>query len=156
MRLSKLTLPLLFSLLIAAEGCKKDDQFSEVPHIEYKDFVVTADSAFVLLDFTDGDGDLGLGDSDTAGEFRYNFFIKYFEKQNGTFVERQFTPPFNYRIPVLNDGKAKALSGEIRVSITPFYYDFLSDFDTIRYEIYVKDKALNESNHVTTPDIITP
>lgn len=156
MKGSKITLPLLFLALLGLNACKKDDNFSEVPHIEYKDFVAMGDSAHIILNFTDGDGDLGLGDSDTAGNFRYNCFIRYFEKQNGTFVERTFSPPFNFRIPVLNDGKAKALSGEIKVSVAPFYYDFLSDFDTIRYEIYVKDKALNESNHITTPEIITP
>jgi hypothetical protein len=53
-------------------------------------------------------------------------------------------------------GKNKALTGEIKVSVTPFYYDFLSDFDTIKYEIYIKDRALHESNHVTTPEFIAP
>lgn len=151
---------ILFVLALAASvvtGCKKDDNISEIPHIEFKDFVATGDSAYVLLSFTDGDGDLGLSESDTAGEFRYNFFMRYFEKQNGQFVEREFSPPFNYRIPTLTQSsRSKSLVGEIKVSITPFFYDFLSPYDTLKYEIYIKDRALHESNRVTTPEIVAP
>jgi hypothetical protein len=153
MRLSKLTLPLFISLALIISSCQKKEQFSEIPHIEYKDFVQFTDSAQLTLTFTDGDGDLGLPDADST----HNCFVKYFEKQNGKFVEINFSPPFKFKIPMLTQaGKTKSLQGEIRLSISPFNYDFLSDFDTIRYEIYVIDRANHESNHVTTPEFITP
>lgn len=156
MNFSKVTfIALAFALGI--NSCKKEEKISPIPHIEFKDFVATQDSAYLLLNFTDGDGDIGLGPGDTSGNFQYNFFIRYFEKQRGNFVERTFNPPLNYRIPMLTQsGRSKSLTGEIRIAVTPFYYDFLSPYDTIKYEIYIKDRALNESNHVTTQEIITP
>ena len=64
---------------------------------------------------------------------------------------------FNYRIPIINtSSKKKTIQGEIKIAIKPFYYDPFSKYDTIKYEIYIVDKALNKSNVISTPEIITP
>ena len=36
------------------------------------------------------------------------------------------------------------------------YFNPLSEFDTIRYEVVLKDRALNESNRISTPAFLRP
>ena len=148
-----LSLPIIG--LIGVSSCKKKEEVPIEPVIKYSNFVITGDSAKLYFTFTDGDGDIGLAKSDTG----FDFFIKYFELQNGNWKEIVLPAPFNYRMPVINkSGKKKALQGEVIIDITPTYYNPFSNFDTLRYEFYIKDKALHESNHETTPDyaIIAP
>ena len=160
----------LFMSLILFYGCRKYDHYPIVPHIELNSFQKFADSTGIDqtgvlgLSFTDGDGDLGLTAAQNTGDFQFNLFIKYFEKQKGVFKEVILTSPntltgkpdtlwFNGRIPYLTpDGKAKAISGEI--TDTLFINNFVSPYDTIKYQIYIKDRALNKSNVVETPEII--
>jgi hypothetical protein len=64
---------------------------------------------------------------------------------------------FNYRIPIINTTtKKKKLTGIIKIELKPFYYDPFSKFDTIKYELYIVDRAFNKSNVIETPEIITP
>ena len=161
---------LLFMLLILFYGCRKYDHYPIVPHIELNSFQKFADSTGVDqigvlgLSFTDGDGDLGLTAAQNTGVYQFNLFVKYFEKQKGVFKEIILTTPnpqtgkpdtlwFNGRIPYLTPvGKTKAISGEI--TDTLFINNFVSPYDTIKYQIYIQDRALNKSNVVETPDIV--
>jgi hypothetical protein len=59
--------------------------------------------------------------------------------------------PSPYRIPYMERlGQNKILKGTISVT---FLYLFYSTADTIRYDFYIKDRALNESNVVSTNEI---
>jgi hypothetical protein len=136
-------------------GCTKKKTFPVEPEIKYSNFVATGDSAKLYLTFTDGDGDLGLAQSDTG----YDFFITYYELRKGVWTVVNLPAPFSYRMPITNkSGKKKAQQGEIIINVTPYYYNPFSKYDTIRYEFYIKDKALHESNHEFTPDyaVIAP
>jgi hypothetical protein len=149
---------LLFIILsFAFSACLKKQSASPIPVIEFKDFQSNKDTANLLINFIDGDGDIGLTQNDTVPPNNYNCFITYLEKQNGVWVRRQLPLDFNYRIPVVNTGKKdKKIKGEIKIALKPFYYDPFSAFDTIKYEIYIVDKALNKSNVILTPEIVTP
>ncbi|MES2836294.1 MAG: hypothetical protein V4667_02130 [Bacteroidota bacterium] len=153
-----LKIVLLFSFIaLVAFACKRKDNVPDEPQIIFKDFLVLGDSAKLIIKFTDGDGDLGLSDSDTEPPYDFNTFITYYEKQNGTFVARDLPFPFNYRIPVLNNsGRKKELNGELQITIAPTYYDPFSSYDTIKYSIYIQDKALNKSNVIETNEIVVP
>ncbi len=60
--------------------------------------------------------------------------------------------PSDYRIPYLERlGQNKILKGTISVT---FLYLFYSPADTIRYDFYLKDRAENLSNTVSTSEII--
>lgn len=138
-----------------AFSCKRNNNVPNEPQITYKDFLVLGDSAKLIIKFTDGDGDLGLSDSDIDPPYDYNTFITYYEKVNGTFVPRELTFPFNYRIPVLNtSNRKKELNGELQITIAPTYYDPFSKRDTIKYSIYIQDRALNKSNIIETKEIV--
>lgn len=154
-------------------SCAEKTEFSEIPFIQFTTFeqLKTAsgkDSIGILkLYFTDGDGDMGLNSSDTlspynkGSQYYYNFFITYFEKQNGVWTKVVLPPPFpgadtltnNSRIPNLTPtGQNKSLEGEISMQL--FTNNPFSPYDTIRYDVRICDRALNMSNLVQTPEII--
>lgn len=158
---------------LVVNGCKKYDEYPPEPTIEFLDFITLRDAqgidqrGVLRFGFTDGDGNIGLYDSDTLPPFDYNLFIRYFERQNGEFKEVFLVMPnyindttivydtatFNGRIPdLMPAGKNKAISGEIEDTL--FVNNPLSSFDTIMFEVYIKDRDLNKSNVIQTPPII--
>ncbi len=155
----------LLFLIIMVAGCKKSSDLPDVPIITFKEFrqyqyANGKDSIGVMVfDFTDGDGDLGYREKDTLppfdkkGQYYYNFRVKYFERQKGIFKEIKLPFDINARIPYLTpEGKNKVLSGNIAMSF--FINNPFSTYDTIRFEAYIYDRALNKSNVIQTRDII--
>ena len=63
-----------------------------------------------------------------------------------------FLPYPSYRIPYMERlGVNKILRGTISLT---FLYLFYSPGDTIKYDFYIKDRALNESNVASTGEIV--
>jgi len=163
----------IWGVLFLILSCRKDEQFSNTPQIRFDGFQKVQaqngkDSAGIMkIYFTDGDGDVGLNPSDTLAPFNkgnlyyYNFFVSFFEKQNGEWVKVSFPPPFpggdtlsnNARIPYLTpEGQNKTLEGTIEMGLftgSPF-----SPYDTVKYQVSLCDRALNRSNQIETPEII--
>ena len=155
---------ILFILVVVGlSSCLKREDFPNRPDLEFIGIIAAVQPADSLgairFSFTDGDGDLGLNPGDTMNEFApdqpyfYNLFIRYFDKQNGQYVE--YIPPspfFNARFKRLSsEAGSGALEGQMD-------YGFASrpgsPFDTIRYEIYIVDRSLQHSDTIVTPDII--
>lgn len=156
-KISKIALILLLLTGTSFYSCKKKDKFPAEPEITFKAFEkFGADSAHLIISFTDGDGDIGLTQSDTSEPYLFNFFTRYYTKVNGVFVEKVLPIPLNFRIPILNSSKkSKSLEGDILITfLKPYYFPTLKD--TIQYEIYIKDRALHESNRIRTDEIIVP
>ena len=153
---SKVSLILFAFGIFIFSSCKKKEKYPVEPEISYKQFdKFGADSAHIIISFTDGDGDIGLTQSDTVEPYLFNFYTKYFQKKNGVFVEKVLPIPLNYRIPILNTrSKPHSLSGDIQITFLKPYYFPTTTKDTIQYEIYIKDRSLHESNHITTDEII--
>lgn len=158
---------------LVAPGCKKYEEYPPEPRIEFMDFLLLRDAqgidqrGVLKFSFTDGDGNIGLYDSDSLPPFDYNLFIRYFEQQNGSFKEVFLissryindttlvydTATFNGRIPILTPaGKNKSISGEIEDTL--FVNNPLSPYDTIMFEVFIRDRDLNESNVIQTPPIV--
>lgn len=159
---------LLCSVLLMLVSCLKRNEYPIRPKVEFIAFFLnanpelTTDSIGVVkFSFTDGDGDLGLPVSDTLGVFangqpyHKNLFVRYFEKQNGIYVEDTTVTDLSSTrfISLTPTGSDKTLEGEMDVGVfaSPF-----SPFDTVRYEIYIVDRALHHSDTIVTPDIINP
>ncbi len=152
-------------LLWGFSSCKKLDEYPKEPQITFKNFYkipsgAAADNYGIIeVDFTDGDGDVGLSETniyppfDSSSVYYYNFFIDYFEKQRGTWVKPVLYETFNARIPVLNTSNGdQPLKGTISIQVP--INNFTSTYDTIRFDCRICDRALNMSNTVTTPEII--
>ncbi|MCF8302828.1 MAG: hypothetical protein K9I94_06085 [Bacteroidales bacterium] len=151
-------------------SCVKEENYPVEPEITFEQFLIlnndtTIDERGVLkFSFTDGDGDIGLTNQDTAEPYKYNLFISYFERRNGTFeevfitvynpeTEQEDTITFNSRIPMLLDeGVEKPISGTIEDTL--FINNYNSPYDTIRFEAYIVDRELHKSNTIQTPPII--
>lgn len=145
-------------LFIVCFSCMKKEEYPVIPAITFKEIKFNhfpnsiGGTVYLTISFTDGDGDIGLAVGDTIPPYDYNLFVKLFGKKNGVFEEIIFpdtTLNFNARIPVLNaNGTNKTLKGDIEYKM-----DFLTK-DTLQLEVYIKDKALNESNVITTPEFV--
>lgn len=141
-------------------ACKKSEQFSDIPYLEFRKYQLK-DSVDALgniakicelhLYFTDGDGDIGLFDEDTIAPFDYNLFVNYFETQNDSLQQINVSPPFHIRIPNLTpSGQNKSLKVNLKYDMDLTY----RNSDTIKFELKLFDRALNESDWVGTGLII--
>lgn len=140
-----------------ATACQKQDTFPVEPVLTFKSLVAVGDSAILNMAFTDGDGDVGLDQGDTLEPYLYNCFLEYQEKQGKEFKTIVLPIPFNFRIPKLNpSGKAKPILGNIRVVLTPTFYNPFSATDSVKFRVYITDRALNKSNVITTSPLAKP
>ena len=112
---------------------------------------------FFQLFYEDADGDIGLSDVDTMGDFAfgapyfYTFFCHVYALKNDSWiaVPNPFDPTqniqFHERFPDLTPtGSDKRLSGELELFI-PARPNGL-ELDTIRFEMQLFDRALHKSN----------
>jgi hypothetical protein len=139
-------------------SCKEKEEYPVIPEINFEGMVkifnpnlMVFDRGVLKITFKDGDGDIGLTENDILPPFNYNFFVKYYELQNGDTVRVIISDSneFNARIPVLTPvGSIKSIKGEI--DDTLFIYNFQSKFDTIMFDAYLVDRALHKSNTITT------
>lgn len=166
MSLHRLSSAFLLCLLASFAACKKQESYPLVPAIEYKSIFKAAsstgfDSAVVVtVSFTDGDGDIGyypVGDSrndpkfdDVNSQYYNNYIVKTWIKRSGVWQ----TDPINVsaRLPYMTpEGSNKALRGDIQRTLT---LPPALNNDTLKYEVYIWDRALNRSNIVTTDEIV--
>ena len=165
----KLLAVLLASVLFT--DCKKPKTYPAIPTIEFKSLVSQRsisgkDSVSIItISFTDGDGDIGYHSTgngalfdDTASAYYNDFIVSFFQKKNGVWVEDSLLehypyPGFSGRLPYLTpDGDNKALQGD--VSMNQYIQFFPVQNDTIRYEVYIYDRALHKSNTITTSELV--
>ncbi len=174
----------LFLVVLAVCSCQKPVEYPIEPRIAYEGFtyLINSDSTFtgegvISFSYTDGDGDLGLDDSDTVPPFGfndahyYNMVIDYLRCVNGVFVKTPLLSPhvpahpgdtlvlfdtvtFNARFKRLRDSEEpKAISGTMNYKLT--VKNPLSPNDTVKFEIHILDRALHESNMIQTDPIFT-
>ena len=157
-----LTATVLFMLYLSS--CKKIENLPPEPRIEFRSFEVfdTLDilgnfskGGRLLFYFEDGDGDLGLKEPTLPFADSTNLFLTLYKKNEGIFEPadpNDILYPSEYRIPyMVRLGQNKILKGTISVT---FIYLFFNPFDTIKYDFYIQDRAMNVSNIETTCEII--
>ncbi len=152
-------------------SCSREQTYPPVPFLEFKDYAVSQDNTQGLftVKFTDGDGNVGLDDTDnyspfdTASYYYHNFFINVFVKKNGVYkpftiyntqTQNYDTIVFKYRIariaPVSLNG---SLKGEIQTAIDISLMRPYLVNDTVIFKALLYDRALNKSNIVSSNDI---
>jgi hypothetical protein len=152
------------AVALLLNGCLKTEEFPVEPALTFKEFKAFGDSASVVVKFTDGDGDIGLGQGDTTGAYApgqtyyHNLFVEYYTLENNVWSDPfPFTLPLYYRVPVVTPtGQNKALEGELAVALRPWPTLPGTSGDTIRYSVMLVDRALHESNVVFTDAIVVP
>lgn len=158
----------LFTLLLFSSlRCTKQEDYPIEPSVTFKDFVIQGDSAKLVFEFTDGDGDLGLDDTailppfDPNSYYHYNLYLRYFEKdatnnwKPGVTLSGD-TLVFRYRVkPFTTTPQGKGIKGTMEVSLSPYFYNPLSATNShVKFTIELIDRSLNKSNLEETPEII--
>jgi len=168
MKLSIATSVKYLAFLLLLAGCKKVVDYPDEPAISFTS-VISADSADVLenpvkrvtvtFHLTDGNGDIGLGITDTTGPFNkdsafyYNLFLQEYKNDNGSFTMVPAPGGLKkYRIPDLTPtGQNKTLIADISVTIEyPYSGSNPLPFKEFRYEFYCIDRSFNISNRDTS------
>lgn len=151
-------------LVVALFGCRHQEPFSIIPYIEFVSLEKVDDGtghdsqANLTIYFHDGDGDIGLDETDKDPVFSpdstyyYNFFIDFYEKQDGEWVKLEFPTPLHARIPHLSKDVPESIEGKL--SILTYINNPMSKFDTVMLSCYIVDRALHHSDTITTPEII--
>jgi hypothetical protein len=157
------TILLFLSFLLSQTSCLEKVDYPDEPVIEFigfyqADWVNPADSVGVIkISFTDGNGDLGLDPADTFGikavdsAYYYNLFIDHYEMQNGEFVLTTPATPNHVRFPTLSDNEGDPLEGDMDIGV---FADPTNSFDTVKWEVYIVDRAYNRSNVISTEEVI--
>ena len=170
-------------------GCIQAPEYALTPEIDIKEVrkVVIppaggnnlSNEITFVLNFRDGDGDLGLSDDDiklspftdaaqTAAALRnhtdntLNYYIQPLKKVGGVFVTYKTPPPFgkigeyDSRFPRLDgtDAKPAPLKGELNYRL-PIFLDggSYSAGDVFKFQLTILDRQLHVSNTVTTEEI---
>jgi hypothetical protein len=156
---------IIVSLVFAFSSCGEIETLPEIPKIEFTSFTVfdtidilgnSAKGGRLKFYFEDGDGNIGLPTPVPGQESdSLNLFFSLLRKEDGELAPAPDNDPLKpsaYRIPYMErTGQNTILQGTIAVT---FLYNFFSEEDTIRYEFYLKDRAENLSNTVSTNDIV--
>ena len=151
---------LFIVLLTLFFACKKRESFSDIPYLEFghyelKDSVDALGNITKLCElhiyFTDGDGDIGLFNDDTIAPYDYNLFVNYFEMHNDSLQQINVNPPYHIRMPNLTPtGQNKSLKVDVKYDVNVTY----RNSDTIKFELKLFDRALNESDWASSSLII--
>lgn len=151
--------------MVIVSGCIEQREYPIEPIIEFKSFSTEKNvngqdvTGYFTISFTDGDGDIGLAQSDTfppyntGSDYYYNFFITFYQMSGGIFYP--IATPYNSRIPDVNPTDIdKDLKGDIQIEIDLNILSLVLTSDTIRMDAYIYDRALHKSNIIETPAFV--
>ena len=164
-------------LIFLFSSCVKKDEYSNIPNIsfnkieQYKD--VNGDDSLlrVFIDYSDGDGDIGLDSSNTESIFGikspyyYNLLVDFYDVVGGVESKRTFNNPadtfsyykdtvhFHQRIKNITPaGKNKSISGTITMDILYLPLAFLTPaIEKSKFTFQLVDRKINKSNIISTP-----
>ncbi len=148
---------LVIIVSLALLSCVKKTTYNTVPEIEYKAFYpYVGDSALIQIKFTDGDGDIGVSESDSTRTIWINYYYKdtvtnKYRAYYNNFTSDSLKTGYVVKAPD-NSYKGKPISGEVLITLQQFRHS--KKIKDLKYVIYLFDKAGNKSNVVTTPAII--
>jgi len=125
-------------------SCEKEEAISDIPQIEFLTISPTTakeyiDDIIITISYSDANGDLGENNPDV-----FNLFVT--DKRNE--IE------YKFRIPELTpSGSDIAIEGNFNITINGTGITDESSSQKVDYSIYVKDRAGNKSNIITTSEI---
>jgi hypothetical protein len=147
------------ALALITYACVKKTTYPTTPVIEFSDFIpYTGDSADLKINFTDGDGDIGVNENDSTRNFWYTYYYKdTITQQYRGYVTydangNEDTLRNSYIVTAPEDSyKGKPISGEISIRLQQFRHS--KKIKNIKYVFYLFDEAGNKSNIATSPEI---
>jgi len=152
-------------------GCMKAPVYPEEPKITFKSVsrnsLQEGDTVVFTITFTDGNGDIGPSPGTTPIDTNLFFCRQPFDSTNLFFSD----PAFNVYFLDLRDscwnhyasafiqpsGKYDDLSGELDIIVGTFCKKFPpvpGQKDTLKYELFIKDRSGKYSNRVTSTPVV--
>ena len=160
-------------------SCLKEPEYSTTPEISFDNIRVNrsyplingqidpkgqpTDTVTITLRYQDGDGDLGLNQSEVDSppykgtRFANNYFVQPLIKnpQTRKYEAASFTDNGTFdHITTLTDDKKSPIKGTLVRKLFYNYGDLFTAGQTVRFQISIVDRALHESNVVTTDSIV--
>lgn len=132
------------TLTVILAACGKQEPISEVPHIEFISVIPTQAQAFedniiFTIFYQDGDGDLGENNPDIK-----NLYLK--DNRNDIVYE--------YRVEQLAPDDANiSIQGELNIELSGTGITDESNEQAATFDIYLIDRAGNQSNTITSSSI---
>ena len=156
----------IFALtLLIMSSCKKDNNDPKAPDIAFigmePNMVKSGnseDTVFISFRIVDANADIGNAQTHLSPD---SFDIYLVDSRGAADTTNLITDTIRLYFPEI-PGEAiqpgKPLEGISQISLEAAKYlysreDSLRTMDTVRFDVFVKDKALNVSNHFVTPDI---
>lgn len=134
----------------------------DLPPYNPLDYYIFQDSARVTFP----DNSTAIFYQDTAyierNENFNNIFIRFFQKKNGSYKEFKwedapYYQSFNGRFPKLNtESYDRPLEGDISYTMISAGFRVLFRNDSLKLGVKIKDRALHDSNEITTPSFTLP
>lgn len=166
----------LLGMVLTLSSCFTEPNYSDIPVIDFKGidrYQIAAgrgvgqgrrDSVVITIGFKDGQGDLGISLPPSAADtLRYksnggwgNYQIKTFRLINRQYQE--LLQPINYSLyfPELTKGKPRgAIEGTLDFTQI-FQYGTSFVLYPTKFQIKIRDRALQESNVIETDTITLP
>ena len=131
-------------VIVLLFSCEKEQEISDTPIIEFKSISPAtvqeySDNIIITISYSDEDGDLGENNPDI-----HNLFVE--DNRNGVV--------YQFRIPHLApDNNSIAIEGDFNITINGSGITDESTSQQVNYSIYVKDRAGNNSNTISTSNI---
>ncbi len=157
----------LLGMLFSA--CSHKSNYSNIPAITYNSFTcfcdaakpTQSDSAYLRVNFTDGDGDIGYPTSDASAP--NDFFVIPTIDSSGIFtplIVNDTILTFKYHIPYITpSGTDKSLNGIIQINLENLVQQIsgltIPNHNThiFQFQVWIMDRAGNKSNILTSPTV---
>lgn len=174
---------LLTGLASALSGCLSAPSYPVEPSIDFKEMTVNryyppnrqapVDTFKITLSFKDGDGDLGVTDAEITQlpysqlnpdktvnqNQQFNYYLRLFRRVplSQRFEEVYPKEYFGY-YPTLYQGEYKAspLKGDLVFRQLLTLGSPVNAGDEVQFTVSIKDRALHESNPITTSTYVIP
>lgn len=168
-------------LTLGLGSCLKAPDYPVTPEISVDDNSVVLkhytntsqpiDSVFITIRFQDGDGDLGLSSAESAvapyaypSRFNNNYFIEPYVKVGSDFVSlvslgRTTAGAYNSRfehIATTSENHSAPIKGTLTRVYAFAYRTLYQPGEEARFQVSIADRALHESNTVTTSSVVFP
>lgn len=147
----------------------KDDgsllTYSDRQDAPYDSLLPAFEFPYYCSNYVINENDIGVIDTFYVepNEFHHNINVKFYVRKNGEYsefdFETEFNPlcgeTFNGRFPLLNpDGRDRPLEGTLKYKMQSAGFELLFRQDTLMLEVFIYDRALNQSNVIQTPDFV--
>ncbi|MCD8540187.1 MAG: hypothetical protein LRY55_10755 [Leadbetterella sp.] len=168
MRFLKIIAVFLFSATFLG-SCFNVPDYPDAPEIEFADIASILrvdeltggykDSVVISVKFRDGDGDLGYVQREIDSLARagggQNFLVRQFRRVNGRYVAYEPLESQSGYFHRLSGDKPGPIEGTIHYSGIQVYHSFYPYAkDTVKFEIYIRDRAGNISNTIMTDSVV--